>query len=103
MDFDTVKDLSSKYLFQNYGRLDLAFVRGEGCYLFDAAGKKYLDAVAGIAVNCLGYAYPEWVKAMQDQLTKLVHVSNLYYVEEQAKLAQRLNTITPDPDLFYRN
>ncbi|MDD2626183.1 MAG: aspartate aminotransferase family protein [Candidatus Methanomethylophilus sp.] len=97
MDFDTVKDLSSKYLFQNYGRLDLAFVRGEGCYLFDAAGKKYLDAVAGIAVNCLGYAYPEWVKAMQDQLTKLVHVSNLYYVEEQAKLAQRLNTITPDP------
>ncbi len=96
MDFNTVKELSNKYLFPNY-RLDLAFVRGEGCYLYDAAGKQYLDAVAGIAVNCLGYAYPEWVKAMQDQLAHLVHVSNLYYVQEQAQLAQRLNTITPDP------
>lgn len=96
MDFETVKDLSSKYLFPNYGRLDLAFERGEGCYLYDAKGKQYLDTVAGIAVCSLGYSHPDWVKAMRDQVSHLVHVSNLYYVEEQAQLAQRLNTVTPD-------
>lgn len=96
MDFETIKDLSSKYLFQNYGRLDVAFERGEGCYLYDTEGKEYLDTVAGIAVCSLGYSHPEWVKAMRDQVSHLVHVSNLYYVKEQALLAQRMSTITPD-------
>lgn len=97
MDFDTIKDLSSKYLFQNYGRLDISFTHGEGCYLWDTDGKKYLDSVAGIAVNSLGYSHPAWVKVVEDQITKLVHVSNLYYVEQQAMLAQRLDAITPAP------
>lgn len=96
MDFETIKDLSSKYLFQNYSRMDVAFERGEGCYLYDTEGKQYLDTVAGIAVCSLGYSHPEWVKAMRDQVSHLVHVSNLYYVKEQAMLAQRMNTITPD-------
>lgn len=96
MDFNTIKDLSSKYLFQNYGRMDIAFENGEGCYLFDTEGKKYLDVTAGIAVCSLGHSHPEWVKAMRDQVSHLVHVSNLYYIKEQALLAQRLNTITPD-------
>ena len=95
MDFKTVKDTSSKYLFQNYGRIDLCFTHGEGCYLYDTEGKKYLDLVAGIAVNSIGYSHPEWVKAMQEQVTKLIHVSNLYYVEEQAKLAEKIASITP--------
>ncbi len=97
MDFETVKEISSKHLFPNYGRLDLAFERGEGCYLYDAKGRQYLDTVAGIAVCSLGYSHPDWVKAMRDQVSHLVHVSNLYYVEEQAQLAQRLASITPDP------
>ncbi|MFA6952121.1 MAG: acetylornithine transaminase [Candidatus Methanomethylophilaceae archaeon] len=95
MQFEEIKELSSKYLFQNYGRIDLSFSHGEGVYLYDTEGKKYLDLVAGIAVNALGYSHPEWVKVMQEQVAKLVHVSNLYYVEEQAKLAEKVASITP--------
>lgn len=97
MDFSTVRELSNEYLFQNYGRLDLCFERGEGCYLYSLDGKKYLDAVAGIAVCSLGHSHPGWVKSMRDQVSHLVHVSNLYYVKEQAMLAQKLAGITPDP------
>jgi acetylornithine aminotransferase/acetylornithine/N-succinyldiaminopimelate aminotransferase len=96
MDFNTVKNLTDTYLFPNYGRMDVAFERGENCYLYDTNGKQYLDTVAGIAVNSLGHSHPEWVKAMRDQVSHLVHVSNLYHIEEQAMLAQRLNTVTPD-------
>ncbi|MBQ3685027.1 MAG: acetylornithine transaminase [Candidatus Methanomethylophilaceae archaeon] len=95
MKFEEVKELSSKYLFQNYGRIDLAFTHGKGCYLYDAEGKEYLDLVSGIAVNALGYAHPGWVEAVQDQVAKMVHVSNLYYVEEQARLAEKIASITP--------
>lgn len=95
MDFKEVKELSSKYLFQNYGRIELAFTHGKGCYLYDASGKEYLDLVSGIAVNSIGYSHPEWVKAMQEQVAKFAHVSNLYYVEEQAKLAEKIASITP--------
>ena len=96
MDFKEIKEKSSKYLFQNYGRIDLSFTHGKGCYLYDTEGNEYLDLVAGIAVNSIGYAHPDWVKAMQDQVSKLAHVSNLYYVEEQAKLAEKIASITPD-------
>ena len=95
MQFNEIKETSSKYLFQNYGRIDLSFTHGSGCYLYDTEGKEYLDLVAGIAVNSIGYSHPEWVKAMQEQVSKLVHVSNLYYVEEQAKLAEKIASITP--------
>ena len=96
MKFEEVKELSSKYLFQNYGRIDLSFTHGEGCYLFDSQGRKYLDLVAGIAVNSIGYSHPDFVQAMQQQVSKLLHVSNLYYVEEQARLAEKIASITPD-------
>ncbi|MCQ2070680.1 MAG: aspartate aminotransferase family protein [archaeon] len=96
MDFETVKENSDTYLFQNYGRAEIAFDHGEGSYLYDLEGNKYLDAVSGIAVCSLGYSHPEWVKVMRDQIAHLVHVSNLYYVKEQAQLAQKLSLITPD-------
>ncbi len=96
MKFEEVKELSSKYLFQNYGRIDLSFTHGEGCYLYDSEGRKYLDLVAGIAVNSIGYSHPDFVQAMQEQVSKLMHVSNLYYVEEQARLAEKIASITPD-------
>lgn len=95
MDFKEVKELSSKYLFQNYGRIDLSFTHGEGCYLYDTEGKEYLDLVAGIAVNALGYAHPDWVDAVQKQVARMVHVSNLYHVEEQARLAEKIASIAP--------
>ena len=95
MEFEEIKELSSKYLFQNYGRIDLSFTHGEGCYLYDTEGRKYLDLVAGIAVNALGYAHPGWVEVVQAQVARMVHVSNLYYVEEQARLAEKIASITP--------
>lgn len=95
MKFQEIKEKSSEYLFQNYGRIDLSFTHGKGCYLYGSDGKEYLDMVAGIAVNCLGYAHPEWVAAMQKQISELVHVSNLYYVEEQAELAEKVAGIAP--------
>ncbi len=95
MEFKEIKELSSKYLFQNYGRIDLSFTHGKGCYLYDTTGREYLDLVAGIAVNSLGYAHPEWVVAMQDQVARMAHVSNLYYVEEQAVLAEKIASVTP--------
>ena len=95
MDFEEIKEMSQKYLFQNYGRIEVAFTHGEGPYLYDTEGKKYLDLVAGIAVNALGYAHPEWVAAVQAQVARMSHTSNLYYVKEQAELAQRISEIAP--------
>ena len=64
MKYNEIEEKSSKYLFQNYGRIPLAFERGEGAYLYDTEGKKYLDLVAGIAVNSIGHSHPKWVKAV---------------------------------------
>ena len=95
MQFEEVKALGEKYLFQNYGRLDVAFEYGKGMYLYDAQGKEYMDLVAGIAVCSLGYSHPKWVEVMQEQVGKLIHVSNLYHVKEQAVAAEAVASITP--------
>ena len=95
MKIDEVKEKGSKYLFQNYGRIDLCFDHGEGIYLYDLDGRKYLDLVAGIAVNSIGYSHPKWVNAIQKKASELVHVSNLYQVKEQADAAEAIASITP--------
>jgi acetylornithine aminotransferase/acetylornithine/N-succinyldiaminopimelate aminotransferase len=95
MNLQEIKNLNSEYLFQNYGRTDIAFTHGKGSYLYDMEGNEYLDLVAGIAVNSIGYAHPEWVKAMREQLSKLIHVSNLYYTAEQAELGEKIASVTP--------
>jgi len=95
MEFNEIKEKSSKYLFQNYGRADLSFTHGEGCYLYDTEGKEYLDLIAGIAVNAIGYAHPKWVEAMQAQVSRMAHVSNLFHIEEQAVLAENIAGVTP--------
>lgn len=94
--FKDIKAKSDRYLFQNYGRIPLSFDHGQGCYLFDSDGKRYLDLVAGIAVNSIGYSHPDWVKAVQDQAARMAHVSNLYHVEQQADLAERIASISPE-------
>ncbi len=96
MSMEEIREKTSRYLFQNYGRADLAFTHGKGCILYGHDGKEYLDLVAGIAVNALGYAHPEWTAAVQEQVGRMVHVSNLFMVKEQADLAERIASITPE-------
>ena len=73
-----------------YGRFPIAFERGEGMYLIDTEGRRYLDFFGGIAVNAVGHSHPHLVKTLQDQAAKLWHVSNLFIIPEQEKLAKRL-------------
>ena len=78
-------------------------VKGEGCYLFDADGKKYLDCLAGIAVCSLGHCHPDITEAITRQAAELVHVSNLYYTEPQTKLAELLTTHSFADKVFMAN
>jgi acetylornithine/N-succinyldiaminopimelate aminotransferase len=73
-----------------YARIDLAFERGEGPYLFAADGRRFLDFATGIAVNTLGHSHPHLVEALTDQAAKLWHCSNLYNIPGQDRLAERL-------------
>ncbi len=75
---------------QTYARQDVAFVRGEGVWLFDEKGDKYLDAIAGIAVNGLGHGHPKLAAALCEQAGKLIHTSNIYRILEQERLAEQL-------------
>ncbi|MFP4545251.1 MAG: aspartate aminotransferase family protein, partial [Methanomassiliicoccales archaeon] len=94
---ETIKRLDSSYLFQNYGREELCFERGEGEFLYDVEGDRYLDLVAGIAVNALGHCHPEVMDAIWEQANKLWHVSNLYYIQEQARLGETISSLLPSP------
>ena len=90
MNTREIKNKAIKYIINTYGERDLALVKGEGCYVWDADGKRYLDFLGGIAVNGLGHCHPNVVKAIREQAGKLLHVSNLYYIEPQVKLAELL-------------
>lgn len=97
MGIENVKEQDRTYLFQNYGRQELCFERGEGEFLYDLDGRRYIDLVAGIAVNALGYGHPEMVRAICEQSRRLMHVSNLYLVKEQGEAAQALASVLPRP------
>jgi len=86
-----------------YGRCDVAPVRGEGCYLYDAQGREWLDFASGIAVNLLGHSHPHLVGAIQKQAATLMHTSNLYKVPAQAALAERLVALTFADTVFFTN
>ncbi len=88
---------------QTYARQAVAFVRGEGVWLYDANGERYLDAVAGVAVNGLGHAHPTLAKALCDQAGRLIHTSNLYRIPEQERLAERLCTLSGLERAFFCN
>lgn len=83
-------EAARRHLFGTYGRLPVAFSHGEGVRLWDREGKAYLDFVGGIAVSSLGHAHPELVEALRDQAGRLLHVSNLYRIPEQAEAARAL-------------
>ena len=82
--------LTGKYIATTYARYPIALVRGEGCRVWDADGKAYLDFVAGIAVCALGHSHPRLVRVITAQAQRLLHVSNLYHIEPQARLAELL-------------
>ena len=90
-------------LMPTYARAELAFERGEGCYLFTADGRRYLDFAAGIAVNALGHAHPHLVEALNAQGEKLWHCSNLYRIPEGERLAERLCAATFAERVFFSN
>ncbi len=85
-----IMELSDTVLTRNYGRQPLCLVRGEGCRVWDVDGKEYLDFVAGLAVCILGHSHPAVARAVAEQATKLVHVSNIFYTEPQARLGSWL-------------
>ena len=85
-----VRQLTDGYVMQTYARFPIALVRGKGARVWDADGKEYLDFVAGIAVNSLGHCHPAVAQAVSEQVNTLVHVSNLYHIEPQARLAKAL-------------
>ena len=93
----------SEHLMNTYARQPVAFVRGEGAYLWDEAGKRYLDAVAGVAVNALGHAHPRLVKAISEQAATLIHSSNLYRVLRQEELAGKLCELSGMDRVFFCN
>ena len=85
----------NSYVQKTYGRYDITVSKGEGCTLTSTDGTTYLDFVAGIATTCLGHGNPALVKAVSDQMRKVNHVSNLYYISEQGKLAKWLVDNSP--------
>ena len=93
----------SQHLMDTYNRNAVTFVKGEGVWLWDDKGEKYLDALAGIAVNGLGHAHPKLVQALSAQAGKLIHVSNVYQVAEQAALADKLAEVSGMDKVFFCN
>ena len=91
------------HVMQTYSRLPVAFVRGEGAYLWDTQGRKYLDAIAGIAVCGLGHVHPSVTAAICDQAGKLVHSSNLFEIDLQERLADRLCRVAGMDNVFFSN
>ncbi|SHE91124.1 acetylornithine aminotransferase [Microbulbifer donghaiensis] len=95
--------MATPALMQNYGNRALTLVRGEGNYVWDDAGRRYLDAISGIAVCGLGHCHPAVTEALQDQAQTLLHVSNLYNIPAQEQLADRLVFLSGMDNVFFSN
>ncbi|MFM6979243.1 MAG: aspartate aminotransferase family protein [Methylophilaceae bacterium] len=91
------------HLMNTYGRLPVTFEKGEGVWLFDNHGEKYLDALSGVAVNGLGHAHPKLIQAINQQVAKLIHVSNIYHIREQELLADKLCEVSGMDKVFFCN
>lgn len=93
----------SDHLMNTYGRQAVTFVKGQGAWLYDTTGKRYLDALSGVAVNGLGHAHPRLVQAIHEQAARLIHVSNYYHIAEQSRLADKLAAISGMDKVFFCN
>src|SRR5271169_3375355 len=94
---------ASRHLMNTYKRSDMIFTHGRGCYVFDQNGKKYLDFLGGIAVNALGYSYPDLVKTIRREAGRAVHVSNLFHNPFQGPLAAKLAKWSGMDRVFFTN
>lgn len=101
--FQEIVELERSYLLQTYQRYPLAIVRGKGVFVYDVDGRRYLDFVAGLGVNALGYAHPRIVKAIREQAARVIHTSNLYYNEYQGELAKKLCQLSGLDRVFFTN
>lgn len=103
MNTEEIMALDKDYVMQTYGRQPLALKEGKGAVVWDVEGNPYIDCVAGIAVNNVGHAHPHVAEAISKQAHKLIHTSNLYYTEEQVRLAKLLVEISPHQKAFFCN
>jgi len=100
---ETLIAMTQPALMNTYGRLPVTFEHGEGVWLFDTEGKRYLDALSGVAVNALGHGDPALVRAIQDQAAKLIHTSNIYSIQRQTELADALCAVSGMQKVFFCN
>ncbi len=91
------------HVMNTYARLPVAFERGEGVWLFDETGRRYLDALGGIAVNTLGHNHASLVRAIADQAARVIHTSNLYRIPNQEALGERLAALSGMDEVFFCN
>jgi acetylornithine/N-succinyldiaminopimelate aminotransferase len=101
--FEQARALEERYLMRTYKRAAVDFVRGEGALLWDAEGKRYLDFLTGISVCSVGHCHPDVVQAIHEQSQRLIHVSNLFYTEPMARLAERLSESSLGGRVFFSN
>ena len=101
---ENVVDLEAQYMMQTYKRLPVTFAMGEGCFLYDVEGRQYLDFLAGISVLNTGHCHPQVVEAIREQAARLTQVSNLFYNELAARVAERLaQSFSPGARVFLCN
>lgn len=93
----------SSPLISIYSRLPVAFTHGEGVWLWDAQGRRYLDGLAGIGVSCLGHAHPKLVAAISEQAARVIHTSNIYEVPQQTALAERIAQLSGMEEVAFAN
>ncbi len=103
MTSEAIKALTGQYIMNTYGRFPVAIDHGEGATLYDPEGNAYIDFASGIGVTSLGYGNPKWVEAITAQAKKLGHVSNLFYTEPAARLAEILCKRTGESCVFFAN
>jgi len=103
MNSQELINLESQVLLQNYKRFPVVFEKGEGAYLWDKEGKKYLDFLSGIAVNALGHNHPQLVQALTEQIGRFIHLSNYYHHEAGILLGELLNKLAFPGRVFYCN
>ncbi len=104
MDLKTVMQLDTAYYMNTFGkRTPVCFTKGEGLYLYDTEGERYADFLAGIAVNALGHTHPVLTAALHKQVDCLLHTSSLYYIENQARLAEQIVKHSVADKVFFAN
>jgi len=103
MDAQEIMELDKKYVMHTYARIPLVIDKGNGVRVQDKEGKEYLDFISGIGVNAIGHCHPKVLNAIKEQSQKLLHCSNLYYIEPQAKLAEKLCSLSFADKVFFSN